>query len=363
MAENFSNDFQTTLSAAIADDVVTSISVVSGTGAPAANFRIRVGNEYMLVTDIGAGTNWTVTRGVEGSTAAAHVNGTVVAHVVTTGGFQQYVADQLTGGTVAARVASLVVAGALTVSGLTVGSILFAGVDGLISQDNVNLFWNDTDNYLGVNRALAGGGTVSAPAYSFAAAPARGMMLKTTISLTAPFTVPTFVGSGNNDIQFFCWNDSSIAAHVTAGFALGTYGGWEIHFRTTRSEGWFEIADANGGVQHRWNAKDYLLASTGTLGWSSESNFSSAQTTARDVALGRNAAGVVEVNSGTAGQFRDLKSRRLVTTEYIEGTEMAAPSAPVANGYRLFAQDNGAGKTQLMALFASGVAQQLAIEP
>jgi hypothetical protein len=49
--------------------------------------------------------------------------------------------------------------------------------------------------------------------------------------------------------------------------------------------------------------------------------------------------------------------------KYIEQTEMAAPSAPAANGVRIYAQDNGAGKTQLMALFASGAAQQIAIEP
>ena len=48
---------------------------------------------------------------------------------------------------------------------------------------------------------------------------------------------------------------------------------------------------------------------------------------------------------------------------YIEGAEQTAPSAPSANGYRIFAQDNGAGKTQLMVLFASGAAQQLAIQP
>jgi hypothetical protein len=49
--------------------------------------------------------------------------------------------------------------------------------------------------------------------------------------------------------------------------------------------------------------------------------------------------------------------------KYIEQTEMTAPSAPAANGVRIYAQDNGAGKTQLMALFASGAAQQIAIEP
>jgi len=47
----------------------------------------------------------------------------------------------------------------------------------------------------------------------------------------------------------------------------------------------------------------------------------------------------------------------------METIEITAPSAPSANGVRLYAQDNGAGKTQLMALFATGVAQQIAIEP
>jgi hypothetical protein len=48
---------------------------------------------------------------------------------------------------------------------------------------------------------------------------------------------------------------------------------------------------------------------------------------------------------------------------FYEGTEQSAPAAPAANGYRIFAQDNGAGKTQLMVRFASGASQQIAIEP
>jgi len=48
---------------------------------------------------------------------------------------------------------------------------------------------------------------------------------------------------------------------------------------------------------------------------------------------------------------------------FVETYEMTAPAAPAANGVRIYAVDNGAGKTQLMALFASGAAQQLAVEP
>ena len=51
------------------------------------------------------------------------------------------------------------------------------------------------------------------------------------------------------------------------------------------------------------------------------------------------------------------------TNSFIQGAEQTAPSAPAANGYRIFAQDNGAGKTQLMVIFATGAAQQIAIEP
>lgn len=43
-------------------------------------------------------------------------------------------------------------------------------------------------------------------------------------------------------------------------------------------------------------------------------------------------------------------------------TETTAPGSATANTVMLYAQDNGAGKTQLMALFPTGVAQQIAIE-
>lgn len=47
----------------------------------------------------------------------------------------------------------------------------------------------------------------------------------------------------------------------------------------------------------------------------------------------------------------------------IQFAERTAPSAPAANKVVLYAQDNGAGKTQLMARFSSGAAQQVAIQP
>ena len=58
-----------------------------------------------------------------------------------------------------------------------------------------------------------------------------------------------------------------------------------------------------------------------------------------------------------------IDSSTFILRGYLEGTEIIAPSAGAANTGRLFFQDNGAGKTQLMVIFATGAAQQIAIQP
>lgn len=70
-----------------------------------------------------------------------------------------------------------------------------------------------------------------------------------------------------------------------------------------------------------------------------------------DVGLGRTIAGVVGVTNGSTG----AGALGLV--------EMTSPAAPATNGVYIFAEDNGSGKTRLMARFATGATQQLAIEP
>ena len=59
------------------------------TGFPAvAQYRIVIENEILLVTAGAGTTTWTVTRGAEGTTAAAHTDGTLVTHVLTMGGLE-----------------------------------------------------------------------------------------------------------------------------------------------------------------------------------------------------------------------------------------------------------------------------------
>lgn len=51
-------------------------------------------------------------------------------------------------------------------------------------------------------------------------------------------------------------------------------------------------------------------------------------------------------------------------TKHLEMVEQgSSPAAPAANGVRIYAKDNGSGKTVLYARFASGTEQQIAIEP
>lgn len=92
MAENLGNDYTSTLDGGITD-VAATLDVVSASGAPSPDFRIIVDSEIMLVTGVATNT-FTVTRGVEGTAAAAHSNGVTVAHVITKGGLDQYLAEQ-----------------------------------------------------------------------------------------------------------------------------------------------------------------------------------------------------------------------------------------------------------------------------
>lgn len=83
MSENFANTYQTTLNdAGGISSGDTSMVVASATGAPAANFRVLIDSELILVT-AKSGTTFTITRGIEGTSAASHADGATVTHVLT----------------------------------------------------------------------------------------------------------------------------------------------------------------------------------------------------------------------------------------------------------------------------------------
>jgi hypothetical protein len=89
----------------------------------------------------------------------------------------------------------------------------------------------------------------------------------------------------------------------------------------------------------------FVMGSTRYIG------FGSTGIVTPDARFHRTGAGIVRYSAdGTAG----------ATLEFAEQT---APAAPSTNFVRIYAEDNGSGKTRLMALFATGAAQQIAIEP
>lgn len=78
------------------------------------------------------------------------------------------------------------------------------------------------------------------------------------------------------------------------------------------------------------------------------------------------------VKRGTSGQSANLQEWKdhndtllaaVTPSGAVRLVEQSEPAAPAANSVVLYAQDNGAGKTQLMAKFSSGAAQQVAIQP
>ena len=81
----------------------TSISVASAASFPSSpEFRIKIGDEVLKVTAV-AGTTFTVTRGVEGTTAASHASGDAVEFTLTADGYETFFADYVSKGPWASR--------------------------------------------------------------------------------------------------------------------------------------------------------------------------------------------------------------------------------------------------------------------
>lgn len=142
----------------------------------------------------------------------------------------------------------------------------------------------------------------------------------------------TYTDASNYERGFMKWNSNVLEIGAEAAgtgtlrsIYIGTTTGGTIDIRT-------------GGTINMYSAYTpyvYYKSTGGTI----------------QAAFGPSAANVLrftdQYSSGSAAEF----------------LEMTAPAAPSTNGVRIYAEDNGSGKTRLMALFATGAAQQLAIEP
>lgn len=210
-----------------------------------------------------------------------------------------------------------------SIGSATEGSVFFAGASGVLAQDNANLFFDNTTNRLLVGNG-AGGDSVDA------------LRLISTNADYAPALT-------------FYRNTSTVAAQIIPYYQGGLlmYGpSSKVHFGMPG-----QPADA-------WpvsiSATSYTAATS-------------------LLARATDAGAIPIVAKGTTSQTANLfeaqpvgSSSPLVAVGPAGGilmAEMTAPAAPAANNVILYAVDNGSGKTQLMALFSSGAAQQVAIQP
>jgi hypothetical protein len=90
--ELFTNNASSTLNGSITSSQTT-LMVASAASFPSTgNFRILIDQELMLVTAVG-GVTFTVTRGIESTTAGAHSSGVTVNHIITAVGLTQGIQD------------------------------------------------------------------------------------------------------------------------------------------------------------------------------------------------------------------------------------------------------------------------------
>jgi hypothetical protein len=88
MTERFANNASSALSSGIGASDTTLTVNAPGAFPSSGNFRLIIDSEYILVTGV-AGAVFTITRGIEGSTAASHLAFATVTHIVTAGALLQ----------------------------------------------------------------------------------------------------------------------------------------------------------------------------------------------------------------------------------------------------------------------------------
>ncbi len=200
-----------------------------------------------------------------------------------------------------------------TITDATEGSVLFAGAAGVLAQNNTAFKWVNADKQLVIT----------------------GNTEPQIKLLSGEFSRGISIGGD--------WAGSGSSVYAIDVLAAGTN---------------FYIANDFGTVTIRTNygSSNWVMDTTGMV---TQTALGAAVTPLRLKLAGSQTADAFQVyaSDGTT------KLWNIGATGFMETIEITAPSAPSANGVRLYAQDNGAGKTQLMALFATGVAQQIAIEP
>lgn len=267
-----------------------------------------------------------VTDGGDG-TANVDLDSTVTVHVGLADPHTQYLTEAAAGAVV----------------GGTLGSVLFVGAGPVVAEDNTNFKWGTTAGQGLTLNAGAATTAVSALAvtqtWNNAAITYAGIKYTITDTASAAGSLPFQIlggASGTTNLLSVGKNGEVVAP------IFDTYEGSNI------------VVRISGG-----NADSLRFGSGEVAGWSSAESATGAVS---DFGVCRLSAGLGGIGNGSQASFAgSLKLTNTQNVGYVEVDEMTAP-AGAANSARLFTQDNGAGKTQLMVIFGSGAAIQLAIE-
>ena len=217
-----------------------------------------------------------------------------------------------------------------SVSGATAGSVFFAGAAGVMAQDNAGFFYDNANNQLKLTASAA---TQTPLQINLASAQsADAFQVKNSGGTTIAYIDANGYYNGQNGLTTRIQNTSiaTVGMLLDAGNTrIGAYEGTNYWSLLTSTE-----IRQKSGSQFSWS-------SDGT----------SAVSASADTGLARSAVGIVKITNGSTGAGA------------LHLQEQTAPSAPATNNVYLYAEDNGAGKTRIVALFPTGAAQVLATEP
>jgi len=232
-------------------------------------------------------------------------------------------------------------ANAIVIAG---ANLQFAGSGGSLGAGDVVLLRDGAANTLALRNAANAqclniyGTWTSASVYE------RAFMRYSVANTRYEIGAETLGGTaGNTGLAFF----TNGAARVT----INTSGVLSVAYINNGVFGSVSFGTGNDGFNSNFNTggngSPTRVRSNGGYGWAAGSDADAVA----DTALKRTIAGVVGITNGSTGGGA------------LGLVEMTSPAAPATNGVYIFAEDNGSGKTRLMARFATGAAQQISIEP
>jgi hypothetical protein len=274
----------------------------------------------------------------------------------------------------------------------TAGSMVYVGAAGVYAQDNANFFWDPTNKRLGIG--------INVPLARIhlrnTAIGATHLLIDSEMTSTTTKWLEVRRTSDNYSfLRVYFKSGAGIIWEADAGVGMRFYVGNSYSVRDNPSSdknillavlttGWTDtVSTANLQLGNTTNlhtvispqsntGANRLVLNYATVQVSSLNPVSTPLPVAMHEVLSDSTTKITTIVKAKAAQTADLSQWRdsagvpmlaVGPSGYLDGWEMTAPAAPAANGWRLYGEDDGAGKTRLMVRFNTGAAQQVAIQP